>query len=55
MRNLTDAEGVAAFARRADVSAQYCYDVLRGQRKPGPKILEALGIEEVRQLKDGAA
>lgn len=34
-----------AFARRAGVSDIYVGDVIRGRRKPGPKILAAIGIE----------
>src|SRR5262245_24571400 len=36
-----------AFATRAGVTQQYVGDVLRGQRFPGQKILEALGIEKI--------
>ena len=39
-------EGDIAFATRAGVSRQYVYDVRRGNRAPGPKILRALGLRK---------
>lgn len=36
-----------ALAKQWDVSPSYVTDLLRGLRDPGPKILEALGIERV--------
>lgn len=35
-----------AFAEKADVSQQYVGDILRGQRTPGKKILDAVGLEK---------
>lgn len=36
-----------AFAEKAGVTQQYVGDILRGQRKPGEKILDALGLQKV--------
>jgi transcriptional regulator with XRE-family HTH domain len=36
-----------AFATKAGVSQQYVGDILRGQRLPGEKILNALGLEKI--------
>jgi hypothetical protein len=36
-----------AFADQHQIALQYINDVLRGRRKPGQKILDALGIERV--------
>lgn len=36
-----------AFAAKSGVSAAYIGDCLRGQRTPGGKILDALGLEKV--------
>lgn len=36
-----------AFAQQHRISQQYISDVLAGRRKPGQKILDALGIEQV--------
>lgn len=36
-----------ALAKQWDVSPSYVTDLLRGLRDPGPKILDALGIERV--------
>lgn len=36
-----------AFAAKAGVTQQYVGDILRGQRAPGQKILDALGIEKI--------
>lgn len=35
------------FALRAGVTQQYISDILRGKREPGPKILDALGLQKV--------
>jgi transcriptional regulator with XRE-family HTH domain len=36
-----------AVARELDVSAGYLSHLMKGEREPGPKILDALGIEKV--------
>ena len=36
--------GQREFAKQHGLSAQYVNDVLHGKRKPGPKILKALGL-----------
>lgn len=38
---------LAELARELEVSPAYLSDVLNGNREPGPKILDALGIERV--------
>ena len=38
---------LAVFADELGVSPAYLSDVLNGNREPGPKILDALGIERV--------
>jgi len=37
----------SALAKEIGISAQYLSDVLRGNRNPGKKILDFLGIEKV--------
>lgn len=44
LRRITDAEGVAAFCKRENISMAYVYDTLRGKRLPGPKIVAAVGL-----------
>lgn len=39
--------GSNATARALGVSTTYLSDVMCGRRKPGPKILKALGLERV--------
>jgi hypothetical protein len=36
-----------AFAQQHHISQQYISDVLSNRRKPGQKILDALGVEQV--------
>lgn len=38
---------IADWAKEHDVSAGYVFDVLKGARPPGDKILSALGLEKV--------
>lgn len=38
--------GVRAWSRAKKISAPYVSRVISGQRKPGEKILKALGLEE---------
>lgn len=35
------------FAQEHGFGAQYLNDVIKGRRTPGPKILDALGLEQV--------
>lgn len=42
-----DATRQADFAAKAGVSQQYISDILSGQRRPGQKILDALGLRKV--------
>ena len=39
------------WARRAGVAQTYVSQVLKGKQRPGPTILDALGIEKVTQYK----
>lgn len=38
---------LAELARELEVSSAYLSDVMNGNREPGPKILDALGLERV--------
>jgi lambda repressor-like predicted transcriptional regulator len=38
---------IAALSRELGVSPAYLSDVLNGNREPGPKIIDALGLERV--------
>jgi transcriptional regulator with XRE-family HTH domain len=42
-----DGRTLADFAKELKVSPGYLRDILHGHREPGPKILEALGLERV--------
>jgi len=42
---VTKAGGQRAFARKHDLTPGYVGDVINDRRKPGPLILEALGLE----------
>lgn len=46
-----------AWAKVAGVTVQHVNDVLSGHRGPGPKVLDALGLEKVvtYQRKDGGS
>jgi DNA-binding transcriptional regulator YdaS (Cro superfamily) len=44
-RACNDAGSQRAWADLHNVSDQYVSDVLKGRRRPGPAILEALGLE----------
>ncbi len=46
-KSVRKAGGVRSWARQNDLSAAYVSDVLNDNRKMGPAILEALGIEAV--------
>ena len=58
-RNKTTSQASqAAFAKGLGVSSSYLNDVIRGRRRPGPKLLKALGIQRVvsyRPVKRGAS
>jgi hypothetical protein len=44
---ITKARSQRNLARQWDVSPAYITDLLRGLRDPGPKILQAMGLERV--------
>ena len=41
----------ASAARQLGVSAQHVADILRGRREPGPRVLDALGIERTIEFR----
>ena len=47
-RRVTAAGSQAQFAQSNNLSAQYVCDVLKNRRSPGPKVLSALGLREIR-------
>jgi len=40
-------ENRSEYARKHSLSPAYVNDVLRGQREPGKKVLDSLGLEKV--------
>lgn len=44
---ITETGSQRSFADKHQISLQYINDVLRKRRKPGQKILDALGIERI--------
>ena len=51
-REITQAGGPSQWAHRTGVSRVHTSRVLHGHRQPGPKMIRALGLEEVGQSKD---
>jgi hypothetical protein len=47
LRLITAAGSQRGAAAALGISQSHLCDILRGHRKPGPKTLEALGLEEV--------
>lgn len=45
LRKRIDRASLRAVAKELGISAPYLSDIMREQRKPGPKVLNALGIE----------
>jgi hypothetical protein len=49
LRNaITDAGSLRAFARQHGISAAYVSDVMNWKREPGPKVLRALCLKQLR-------
>lgn len=49
LRNaIADAGSLRAFARQHGISAAYVSDVMNWKREPGPKVLGALGLKQLR-------
>lgn len=52
VKQCNEGETLRNYARRIGVSAPYLSDVFRGNRNPGPKILEFLGLKvDVKQTR----
>lgn len=47
-REVRQAGGMRAYARKHGMSASHIHGVLRGKWGPGPKVLSALGVTERR-------
>lgn len=48
LRSQVETEGeILAYANKIGVSNSYVADVLRGRRKPGKKLLDAVGFERI--------
>ena len=45
-KEVEEAGGVRAYARRRRLSAAYVSDMIRGRRDLGPGVLESLGLEK---------
>jgi transcriptional regulator with XRE-family HTH domain len=45
LRKRIDRASLRTVAKELGISAPYLSDIMRGQRKPGPKVLGALGME----------
>jgi hypothetical protein len=45
IQTLTAESGIAAWAREHELSPGHICDILSYRREPGPKVLDALGLE----------
>jgi len=45
LRRRQGSKSLRQYARELGISAPYLYDVMRGSRNPGPKLLDSLGLE----------
>ena len=45
LRKRLESDSLRSVARQLDISAAYLSDIMANKRKPGPKVLTALGLE----------